>query len=100
MLTRRAENTFSFSGWVAGWLEIWRVKLISTQVVVEVEVGVELGNIILILNTKSGHESINKNSLQCMTGWMCSMKINCLEKRRQIQNGKQQPKRKTTPKWR
>ena len=26
------------------WLEIWRVKLISTQVVVEVEVGVELGN--------------------------------------------------------
>ena len=27
-----------------GWLEIWRVKLISTQVVVEVEVGVELGN--------------------------------------------------------
>ena len=31
-------------GWVGGWLEIWRVKLISTQVVVEVEVGVELGN--------------------------------------------------------
>ena len=26
-----------------GWLEIWGVKLISTQVVVEVEVGVELG---------------------------------------------------------
>ena len=26
-----------------GWVEIWRVKLISTQVVVEVEVGVELG---------------------------------------------------------
>ena len=25
-------------------MEIWRVKLISTQVVVEVEVGVELGN--------------------------------------------------------
>ena len=24
--------------WVGGWLEIWRVKLISTQVVVEVEV--------------------------------------------------------------
>ena len=33
-----------FSGRVGGWLEIWRVKLISTQVVVEVEVGVELGN--------------------------------------------------------
>ena len=31
-------------GW-GGWLEIWREKLISTQVVVEVEVGVELGNI-------------------------------------------------------
>ena len=32
---------------MGGWLEIWRVKLISTQVVVEVEVevGVELGNI-------------------------------------------------------
>ena len=26
-----------------GWLEIWRVKLISTQVVVEVEVCVEVG---------------------------------------------------------
>ena len=25
-------------GGVGGWLEIWRVKLISTQVVVEVEV--------------------------------------------------------------
>ena len=32
-------------GWLGGWLEILRVKLISTQVVVEVEVGVELGNI-------------------------------------------------------
>ena len=28
---------------MGGWLEIRRVKLISTQVVVEVEVGVELG---------------------------------------------------------
>ena len=28
----------------SGWLEIWRLKLISTQVVVEVEVWVELGN--------------------------------------------------------
>ena len=28
-------------GW--GWLEKWGLKLISTQVVVEVEVGVELG---------------------------------------------------------
>ena len=43
MLTRTAENTFLVR-WVGGWLEIWRVKLISTQVVVEVEVGVELGN--------------------------------------------------------
>ena len=29
--------TFSV-GWVGGWLEIWRVRLISTQIVVEVEV--------------------------------------------------------------
>ena len=29
--------TFSV-GWVGGWLECWRVKLISSQVVVEVEV--------------------------------------------------------------
>ena len=29
---------FSRVGGVGGWLEIWRVKLISTQVVVEVEV--------------------------------------------------------------
>ena len=35
--------TIEFLGW-GGWLEIWRVKLISTQIVVEVEVGVELGN--------------------------------------------------------
>ena len=27
-----------------GWLEKWGLKLISTQVEVEVEVGVELGN--------------------------------------------------------
>ena len=31
-------------GWLGGWLEILRGKLILTQVVVEVEVGVELGN--------------------------------------------------------
>ena len=33
-------------GWggLGGWLEIWRVKLISTQVLVLVEVRVELGN--------------------------------------------------------
>ena len=30
---------------VGGWLEQLGIKLISTQVVVEVEVGVELGNI-------------------------------------------------------
>ena len=38
---------FWSGGWVGGvggWLEIWRVKLTSTQVVLEVEVGVELGN--------------------------------------------------------
>ena len=38
MLTRTAENTFSVR-WVGGWLEIWGVKLISTQVVVKVELG-------------------------------------------------------------
>ena len=27
-----------FLFWWGGWLEIWRVKLISTQIVVEVEV--------------------------------------------------------------
>ena len=35
---------FWLGGRVGGWLEIWRVKLTSTQVVLEVEVGVELGN--------------------------------------------------------
>ena len=29
---------------MGGWLEKWGLKLISTQVVDEVEVGVELGN--------------------------------------------------------
>ena len=29
---------------MGGTLEIWRLRLISIQVVVEVEVGVELGN--------------------------------------------------------
>ena len=38
--------TFS-GGWWVGWLEKSDIKLISTQVVVEVEVGVELGNTIL-----------------------------------------------------
>ena len=27
-----------WGGWVGGWLEIWRLRLISTQVVVEVEI--------------------------------------------------------------
>ena len=34
---------FRSGEWVGGWLEIWRVKLISSQVIVEVEVGMELG---------------------------------------------------------
>ena len=33
---------------MGGWLEIWTVKLISTLVVVEVEVGVELGNLMIL----------------------------------------------------
>ena len=36
-------------GWVSGWFEILRVKLISTQVEVEVTVGVELGNTVRLL---------------------------------------------------
>ena len=29
---------------MGGWLDYWRIKLISTQVLVEVGVGVKLGN--------------------------------------------------------
>ena len=38
--------TFSVGqvGWVGGWLEKVKIKLNSTQIVVEVEVRVELGN--------------------------------------------------------
>ena len=39
-----------FFGGVGGWLEKWGLKLISTQVVVEVEVGVELGNLTKKIN--------------------------------------------------
>ena len=39
----RKKNIFCTSGGWVGWLEKWGLKLISTQVVVEVEVGVELG---------------------------------------------------------
>ena len=35
------------SGWLGGWLEKSDIKVISTQVVVEVEVGVELGKNLL-----------------------------------------------------
>ena len=34
---------------MGGWLEKWGLKLISTQVVVKVEVGVELGK---MMNTR------------------------------------------------
>ena len=44
---------FRVDGWVAGWLEKRGLKLISTQVVVEVEVGVELGNILQNLTLAS-----------------------------------------------
>ena len=37
---------------VGGWLEQFGIKLISTQVVVEVEVGVELGNRVLHFTSK------------------------------------------------
>ena len=36
-------------GLVGGWLEIWRWRLISIQVLVEVEVGVELDNTSVLL---------------------------------------------------
>ena len=47
-------------GW-GGWLEIWREKLISTQVVVEVEVGVELGNkyILNFINVMATQDSFS-----------------------------------------
>ena len=45
--------------WVGGWVEIWRVKLISTQVLVEVEVGVELGN----NYPKKGRDKKGKNEI-------------------------------------
>ena len=35
-----------------GWLDYWRIKLISTQVLVEVEVWVELGNMMIFLWVK------------------------------------------------
>ena len=38
------KSTLTFLVGLGGWLEIWRLKLISTQVLVEVEVGVELDN--------------------------------------------------------
>ena len=41
---------FYFFGRVGGWLEIWRVKLISTQVLVLVEVWVELGKIAKLID--------------------------------------------------
>ena len=38
-------------GRLGGWVEIWRLNL--TQVVVEVEVGVELGNLTEVCNILS-----------------------------------------------
>ena len=57
--------TFSV-GWVGGWLEIWRVKLISTQVVVEVEVGVELGKKVFDCTNKC-HVALNQDSTDMRT---------------------------------
>ena len=47
-----------------GWLEKWGLKLISTQVVVEVEVGVELGNIPILLIS-----DCLKSCYHCMSRW-------------------------------
>ena len=49
---------FRSGGWVVwgGWLEIWRVKLISTQVVVGVVV--ELGKSTKIKNIKSKEKKV------------------------------------------
>ena len=43
-----------FFGWVGGkgWLEKSDIKLISTQVVVKIEVGVELGNTVCLLKVR------------------------------------------------
>ena len=46
---------------MGGWLEIWRVKLVSTQVVVEVEVGVELGKNYMSCLFMRKEENLNVN---------------------------------------
>ena len=46
-------------GRVGGWLEIWRLNLISTQDVIEVEVGVELSNNLYLMNKKIAIQDIS-----------------------------------------
>ena len=45
---------------MAGWLEKWGLKLISTQVVVEV--GVELGNIVKLSSSGLRREGVKSSS--------------------------------------
>ena len=53
-------------GWLAGWLEQLGIKLISTQVVVEVEVGVELDNILQYLARQpSAYAAIPRGEFTC-----------------------------------
>ena len=56
--------TFSV-GSVGGWFEIWRVKLISTQVVDEVELEVELGNKSYDKSSEKGFKCIGTFSKRC-----------------------------------
>ena len=52
---------------MCGWLEIWRVKLISIQVVVEV--GVELGNKVILweVSLKNSEHSIKRLGMALRT---------------------------------
>ena len=50
---------FLVGGRVEGWLEKWGLKLISTQVVVEVEVGVELGKSVNCVSRQFQRKSFN-----------------------------------------
>ena len=50
---------------MGGWLEIWRVKLISAKVVDEVELEVELGNKSYDKSCEKGCKCIGTFSKRC-----------------------------------
>ena len=47
---------------LGGWLENWRVMLISTQIVVKVEVEVDIGNILIFYGHNSFHKMLGFHS--------------------------------------